>query len=326
MKYLFFDIECANCFGGKNKICEIGYVLTDEQFNILKKDAIPISPGNKSNRNDRFDTTIYEREKGFQWAYDFETYFACEKFPHFYSSLKNLFEDPETLIFGHSVNNDIRYLGSEFDRYKLKPYIFTAHDTQIIMKYYSSKHEKFMSLRQAFIKLCGRQEIVQLDPHLSMDDAKMTMRVIQEICRKLELTLPELIECCPTCKYDAITYLEEYKAKRENELNKQVKKNIKSKAQVMWGEFYRCNAEKLEDISSVGKIITISKTIKEDIDLLMKVIEKIKEEGYIPYDRINGSDFIVTLDESDTERIKGLLKNKYAGQFVTISIFLQENI
>jgi hypothetical protein len=153
------------------------------------------------------------------------------------------------------------------------------------------------------------------------------MRVIQEICRKLELTLPELIECCPTCKYDAITYLEEYKAKRENKLNKQVnKKNKKSKAQVMWGEFYRCNAEKLENISSVGKIITISKTIKEDIDLLMKVIEKIKEEGYIPYDRINGSDFIVTLDESDTERIKGLLKNKYAGQFVTISIFLQENI
>ena len=35
MKYLFFDIECANRL---NKICEFGYVLTDENFNILKKD------------------------------------------------------------------------------------------------------------------------------------------------------------------------------------------------------------------------------------------------------------------------------------------------
>lgn len=43
MKYLFFDIECSNCFGGKNKICEIGYVLTDENFNILLTNDIPMS-------------------------------------------------------------------------------------------------------------------------------------------------------------------------------------------------------------------------------------------------------------------------------------------
>ena len=64
MKYLFFDIECSNCFGGKNKICEIGYVLTDENFNLILKEDIPISPGDKNNKENRFDTTIYKRGSG----------------------------------------------------------------------------------------------------------------------------------------------------------------------------------------------------------------------------------------------------------------------
>ena len=44
MKYLFFDIECANCFDGKGKICEFGYVQTDENFSIIEKESFKINP------------------------------------------------------------------------------------------------------------------------------------------------------------------------------------------------------------------------------------------------------------------------------------------
>lgn len=84
MKYLFFDIECANRL---NKICEFGYVLTDENFKILKKDDIPMSPGDKQNKNDQFKNTE------FNWAYDKDYYFECPKFPCYYEFLKTLFED-----------------------------------------------------------------------------------------------------------------------------------------------------------------------------------------------------------------------------------------
>ena len=47
LKYLFFDIECSNCFGKNPKICEFGYVLTDENFKVIQSDSIPISPGRK---------------------------------------------------------------------------------------------------------------------------------------------------------------------------------------------------------------------------------------------------------------------------------------
>ena len=34
-RYLFFDVECANCFNGKGKLCSFGYVLTDEMLEDL---------------------------------------------------------------------------------------------------------------------------------------------------------------------------------------------------------------------------------------------------------------------------------------------------
>ena len=40
MKYLFFDIECANCYDGVGKICEFGYVLTDEYFTVLEEESL----------------------------------------------------------------------------------------------------------------------------------------------------------------------------------------------------------------------------------------------------------------------------------------------
>ena len=45
MKYLFFDIECANCFDRKGKIFSFGYVLTDEKFNVIEpREDILVSP------------------------------------------------------------------------------------------------------------------------------------------------------------------------------------------------------------------------------------------------------------------------------------------
>ena len=45
MRYLAFDIECCD---GKH-ICEFGYVITDEKYNIIKKFVITINPESKFN-------------------------------------------------------------------------------------------------------------------------------------------------------------------------------------------------------------------------------------------------------------------------------------
>lgn len=47
MNYLFYDIECANSFGGTGKICSFGYVLTNENFEVITEDDVLINPNDK---------------------------------------------------------------------------------------------------------------------------------------------------------------------------------------------------------------------------------------------------------------------------------------
>ena len=42
--YLLFDIECANCFNGIGKMCSLGYVLVNEDFEILDEDDVVMNP------------------------------------------------------------------------------------------------------------------------------------------------------------------------------------------------------------------------------------------------------------------------------------------
>ena len=44
MKFLFFDLEYATSKGGNIKICEFGFVVTDENFKIKERDNFIINP------------------------------------------------------------------------------------------------------------------------------------------------------------------------------------------------------------------------------------------------------------------------------------------
>ena len=68
MKYLFFDLEYATSKGGKIKICEFGYVLTNEKFEILNKSNFIIDPYiNKSDWDWRVVKKILTRKVKEYW-------------------------------------------------------------------------------------------------------------------------------------------------------------------------------------------------------------------------------------------------------------------
>ena len=58
MRYLIFDIECCD---GRH-ICEFGYVITNEKFEVLDKQVITINPEKKFNltgRKNQDDLTLF---------------------------------------------------------------------------------------------------------------------------------------------------------------------------------------------------------------------------------------------------------------------------
>lgn len=320
MKYLFFDLECSNCFGGNNKVCEFGAILADENFNIVKRMDMPMNPG--SGRACRFDMSIYKRDPEFDWAYDFDYYFSSPRFPAFYKKIKEVMEAEDTIVFGYAVDNDIRYLNSACKQYNLEPISYVAYDIQLIKRAYKKEKQEIRGLKGAFIELCGSQKLLGLVPHLSMDDAKMTMMVFKQICENMQMSVDEVIALCSECKYDSIQYIKEYEFRQEDKLlhpEKYIRsRKPKDKCQVVWRNFYREYESQLQKEESIGRIVTISSELKSDMDTLNEALDYIKTNNLVAYDKVTGSDYLIVLDDNDQKRLLSKLKYPFNGQIIKL--------
>ena len=113
MKYLFFDIECANCDHGKGKICSFGYVLTNEKFEVVEsKDILmnPDAPFHLTGRRDKRDIVL---------GYTEQEFLSAPKFPEFYDQIFSMITDSNILPIGYAVVNDVNFLQAECERYSL---------------------------------------------------------------------------------------------------------------------------------------------------------------------------------------------------------------
>ena len=240
MRYLFFDIECCN---GRN-ICEFGYVITDDKFNILEKKDITINPENKFNltgRPDGRDLYLYYPES---------TYYRSNKFPYFYENIKKLIEYPDQLIVGHAISNDAGFLRSACRRYKLAPINFKFADSQRMFS-------EFANIRKNIsLETAGENMNVEKPKYLhkSDDDSELTMNLVKGMCKQLDCSLEELIELCDSCsgksENNQITYddFEIRQQKRYEAAKSGVNNTVK-------GRNYRMFLQFLDGVKPQGDIV-----------------------------------------------------------------------
>ena len=225
MNYLFFDIECANCFNNRGKICEFGYVLTDDKFNEIKKDNIIINP------NAKFDKYVIKN----MLTYSKEEYNSQKFFPNNYKAIKDIItSEQEIMIFGHSIDSDARYLNDECKRYAL-PYInYKFYDVIHIYKGYSNEKD-LLGLKKIAIEL-GVKE--QDNEHRAMDDAVTTKDILSTLCCKLDKDVFTLIDMFEDCKGETkrgrikTVYLEKAKLRRQKKYEEKLKKKQQLKNKV----------------------------------------------------------------------------------------------
>ncbi len=194
MNYIFFDIECANCREGQAKICSFGYVVTDEEYNILEKKDLIINPRAPfmlmGHRNRPYIKLAYEPEE-FKKAPDFSAVYAC---------IKELMTRPDCLIFGYAADNDAGYLKCEFERYNLPSVDFAYYDLQKLLHFtLSPGNPNQISLSDGVGMLGGE---VHQEIHKSDDDAYMTMQVLQGLERETGMPPVKLLEKYPVCRGD----------------------------------------------------------------------------------------------------------------------------
>ena len=302
--YLFMDMECSNCFGRIGKICEFGYVKTDESLKVIFSDDIPMAPGKRNDRSARFDMTIYKRDPEFQWAYEPSFYFEQPEFPYFYDKIKNLINS-STMIFGYAVMNDVGYLANAFNRYKLEPINYKVCDLQhIINQMVAADSGKSVGLKAAFLTFFDKSELVNLNPHLSRDDAMMTMLVLKGILEKLNVTVDELIEMYPDSIIDSRDY--------DKVLERRAARKV-------WRDM--CDEYRWDVLDGKldGNLCVMSSMINGETSLIYKAIDYVKEHELIPCTMMNKANYIICVSEGEKEQLLTKFETPYEGEFIIIN-------
>lgn len=188
MRYLFFDLEYATSKGGVSKICEFGYVITNEKFEVISKNNLIINPNiSKSEWDYRVVRKILTRR--------ISEYEKNSIFSFYYDEIKKMILSCDYVI-GHTLDSDASALNDECKRYGLKSIDFDFYDVKEFYKEYKNT-SKSIGVANILKELEIEGETLQ---HDAFADAYNTMLEMKAMLEKLEMSLGELIELCPSAK------------------------------------------------------------------------------------------------------------------------------
>lgn len=187
MKYLFFDIENATCKGG-HKICEFGYVITNEEFEVLDKRNFIINPNISRSDWDWYVVKNILTRK-------IREYENSLTFNYFYDDIVNVFSDVD-YVFGHSLANDAQALNDECKRYNLPSIDFKFYDIKKMYQEYEAT-KKEVSLNQIKENL---DIICEGNQHDALADSLCVVYELKAMLEYLNVSVDDMIELCPSSK------------------------------------------------------------------------------------------------------------------------------
>lgn len=255
MSFLFFDIESAGFFESQSHICSFGYVICDENFNVLHKEDIVMNPESK------FEPRLLQPDSDCPLSYS-KSYFESQpNFPHFYEKIKNLLTDPECKVIGFASEHDVDFIICACENYKLPQIQFEAFDIRPMLK--ADFHETFgLSKWIEFFNIK-----TPLQAHKSCDDAEMTMLVLQKLCQHEQKSLPQVLEAYARCKKSSVI---RWKAKILDKYKKLVIQKIES--------FYdkKCRQPISHNLEG-NYLLSLDKN--RDVDQVLKIVQFIYING-----------------------------------------------
>ena len=118
-------------------------------------------------------------------------------YKHYFNRIEPLFADKDIMIFGHTVDADIKYLNDEAKRYGLPFFDCKFYDA----KYMYNTYARTPNESYGVSKICAELGVaLPAHEHRSVDDAYATMLIVKEICNRMKVDVYALIEQCEDCR------------------------------------------------------------------------------------------------------------------------------
>ena len=283
--FLFFDIECANMFDGVGKICSFGYVLTDEDFNIMDSDDVVMNPETE------FDWYLFSPKNKCPLAYSKDYFRSKPNFEAYYKPIKNLLEFPGRKVIGFGSKDDVGFIVSACERYGLAGINFSSWDISTIISQKKQMHKSLVNWCEEY-----KIDVSGLTAHKSCDDAMMTMLVAKAFCQKQDISLEQLLDANKDIKLSVEKYLE----LRENRFHIE---ELSKKIAELFGKKSRAPLTKrLQGEYSFGF------KIKTDIDLAFKLANLVYRHGGMLMKNLKKSGTVIMLDDCGSEIVENMKK------------------
>lgn len=285
--YLFFDCECANCFDGEGKICSLGYVLTDDEFNIIEKQDVVINP------KCEFDWYILSPKNKCQLAYSKDYFRIQPDFGAYYKDIKKLFTTGNRKTFGFAVDGDVSFVNTACERAGVDYIQFAALDIRPALE---KEYKEKMKLVEwcEFLKI----DISSLKAHRSVDDAEMTMLCCKALCEKLGITGDELYSRMHQNVYSWEYMLDVMEERR-------IKKEFKAKIEKMMNKKNpfptKCQLN--------GKQVEVDRSLMQDPESVYDICKAIYDHGGMIVNKLNNNGIFVYNND-----VPSNVKQKYAAR------------
>lgn len=177
MQFVSFDLESTDGNFHTGNICEFGYCVADENFNVVEQKNLLIRPIGHVN-------AAYYRVK---LTYPLKLYYSSPTFVDNYAKIGTILQQPDCVVLGHAIHNDIVGINAACKINTLKPFDFCFVDTQVLFSIYKQS-KGIMSLDKI------AEEIgAEFSHHRADEDAKMSLLTLKYICEKENLTFEQLL-------------------------------------------------------------------------------------------------------------------------------------
>ena len=266
--FVFFDCECANVFDGVGKICSLGYVICDDDLNIIESEDVVMNP------ECDFDWYLFSGKGECRLAYSKDYFRSKPNYEAYYKDIKKLFTTGNRYIAGFAVSNDVGFVNDANERYGL-PYIqFRAFDLE---RYLERKYEKKQKLSDWALEFGVDTE--KLQSHKSEDDAIMTMLCLKAECQRSGLSVEEIFTSKEgkDCFVSNEQILEQA---AERAYRREVTEKIK--------RLYNKKSPMPRFKSVQGYRFELDRKIIHDVDQAFELVKRIYENGGMVCERITG--------------------------------------
>ncbi len=286
--FVFFDCECANTFEGIGKICSLGYVICDDDLNVIESEDVVMNP------ECDFDWYLLSGKGDCKLAYSKDYFRIKPNYEAYYKEIKKLFTTGNRYIAGFAVSNDVGFVNNANERYGL-PYIqFRAFDLE---RYLERKYEK----KQKLVDWAGEfgVNLEKFMSHKSVDDAMMTMLCLKAECIRTGQTVEEILTS-PEGKNCFVSNEQILQQAEERAYRREMTEKIKR----LYGKI-----SPMPHFKTVqGMRFELDHKILRDVDTAFELVKKIYDNGGMTGEHLTGKGNAVFIEQPHPEHVKKLEK------------------